>query len=148
VNSLIIGVDSNVLCYALDPAYPEHHKLNGLLLGLSTQNMLAVNPTVIHEAYHALVFGQKWLPEEGRLRLGLLLKHPFILFYSQTKRTCIVALNIANKYGCGGRDSLILANFLLNKIPIVYSHDDELLKLKKVSWKESSVELKDPLSSR
>jgi len=146
VNSLIIGVDSNILCYSLDPAYPEHYKLKGLLLGLSMQNILAVNPTVIHEAYHALVFGQKWVPNEARIRLGLILKHPFILFYSQTKRTCIVALSIAGKYGCGGRDSLVLANFLLNKIPVVYTHDDELLKLKKVSWKESSVELKDPLS--
>jgi len=146
VSSLIIGLDSNVLCYSLDPAYPEHPKLKDLLLGLSTQNMLAINPTVIHEAYHALVFGQKWLPNETKLRLGLVLKHPFILFYSQTKRTCIVALSIAGKYGLGGRDSLVLANFLLNKIPVVYTHDDDLLKLKKVSWKESSVELKDPLA--
>ena len=146
MNSLIIGMDSNILCYSLDPAYSEHPKLKGLLLGLSTQNMLAVNPTVIHEAYHALVFGQKWVPNEAKLRLGLILKHPFILFYSQTKRTCIVALSIADKYGCGGRDSLVLANFLLNKIPVVYTHDDELLKLEKVLWKESSVELIDPLT--
>lgn len=146
MNPLIIGVDSNILCYSLDPAYPEHLKLKGLLLGLSTQNMLAVNPTVIHEAYHALVFGQRWVPNEAKLRLGLILIHPFILFHSQTKRTCIVALAIAGKYGVGGRDSLVLANFLLNKIPVVYTHDDELLKLKKISWKESSVELKDPLA--
>lgn len=56
---MITGLDSNVLCYCLDPAYAEHGRLKYLLIDLSSENRAAVNPTVIHEAYHALVFGQK-----------------------------------------------------------------------------------------
>jgi hypothetical protein len=33
----LIGLDTNILCYALDPAYPEHEKLKNLLFNLSTK---------------------------------------------------------------------------------------------------------------
>jgi predicted nucleic acid-binding protein len=46
---MIIGLDTNILCYALDPAYPEHEKLKDLLFNLSTENRLALNPTIIQE---------------------------------------------------------------------------------------------------
>ena len=59
---MIIGLDTNILCYSLDPAYPEHEKLRGLLLDLSPNNLVAINLIVLREAYHVLVFGQKWLP--------------------------------------------------------------------------------------
>ncbi len=45
---MVAGLDTNILCYALDPAYPEHSKLKGLLLELSPDNRLALNPTIIH----------------------------------------------------------------------------------------------------
>lgn len=142
---MIIGLDTNILCYALDPAYPEHEKVKHLLVTLSPENMVAINPTVLHEAYHTLVYSLEWLPEEAAKRLAALLRHPFIDFYNQTKRTSLIALNISVKYNMGGRDALIAANNIANKISTVYTHDKELLALEKVTWKNEKVAFKDPL---
>jgi predicted nucleic acid-binding protein len=46
----------------------------------------------------------------------------------------------------GGRDALIIANFLANKVSIIYTHDQELLTLQKLSWKNFNLTFKDPLS--
>jgi hypothetical protein len=51
-----------------------------LLLSLSPKRTVAINPTVIHEAYHTLVYGQKFTRAEASSRLGLVLKHPYIIF--------------------------------------------------------------------
>lgn len=144
----MIGLDSNILCYVLDPAYPEHGKLKNLLFNLSPENRAALNPTIFHETYHTLVFGQKWVPSEAVKRLKMLLKHPYIEFFSQTKKTCTIAFNLAMQYKLGGRDSLIIANFLANKVPTIYSHDQELLTKKKISWKNNTVTFKDPLTEK
>jgi predicted nucleic acid-binding protein len=53
---MIVGLDANIICYALDDAYPEHEKLKSLLIDLSPKNQIALNPTTIHETYHTLVF--------------------------------------------------------------------------------------------
>ena len=142
---MITGLDTNILCYALDPAYPEHEKLKNLLISLSPENRVAINPTILHETYHTLVFGQKWVPNEAGRRLKMLLKHPYIEFFSQTKKTCIIALNLALQHKLGGRDALITANFLANKVPTIYTHDQEVLVRKKISWKSFHVAFKDPL---
>jgi len=39
----------------------------------------------------------------------------------------------------------MIANFLANKIPTMYTHDRELVKLEKISWKNSNLTLEDPL---
>ncbi|MGB9915492.1 MAG: type II toxin-antitoxin system VapC family toxin [Candidatus Bathyarchaeales archaeon] len=140
----MIGLDTNILCYALDPAYPEHEKLKTLLLNLSSENRAALNPTIIHETYHTLVFSQKWVTSEAAKRLKMLLKHPYIEFFNQTKKTTAIALTIANQHKLGGRDSLIIANFLANKVPTIYTHDQELLTLKKISWQNNNLTFKDP----
>ncbi len=142
---MITGLDTNILCYALDPAYPEHEKLENLLIGLSLEDRVAINPTILHETYHTLVFAQKWVPSEAGRRLKMLLNHPYIEFFSQTKKTCIIALNLAMQHKFGGRDALIMANFIVNKVPAVYTHDQELLARKKISWKDFHVAFKDPL---
>jgi predicted nucleic acid-binding protein len=142
---LTIGVDTNILCYALDPAYPEHKTLSNLLIDLSPENTIAINPTVLHETYHVLVFYSEWLPKEAANRLSLLLKHPYIEFHNQTKKTSQIALNLAAQHNIGGRDALIIANYLTNKIPTILTHDNELLTLKKISWKNFHVTFKDPL---
>ncbi len=141
----MMGLDTNILCYALDPFYPEHEKLKNLLINLSPENRVALNPTILHETYHTLVLGQKWVPSEAVKRLRLLLKHPYIEFFSQTKKTCAVALSLAKQYRLGGRDSLIVANFLVNKVPIIYTHDQELLIHREISWKNFRIAFKDPL---
>jgi len=143
---MITGLDTNILCYALDPAYPEHEKLKNLLIALSQENSVAINPTTLHETYHALVFGQKWVPSEARRRLKILLKHPYIEFFNQTKKTSIIALDLSVQHKLGGRDALIIANFLANKVSIIYTHDQELLTLQKLSWKNFNLTFKDPLS--
>jgi predicted nucleic acid-binding protein len=142
---MIVGLDSNIICYAFDNAYPEHKKLKELLLNLSPDNKIALNPTTIHEAYHTLVFSQKWAPEESAEALRVLLNNPFAEFYNQTRKTSIIALNLSVKHKFGGRDALITANYIANKIPILYTHDKALLKLQKIIWKNNTLTYKDPL---
>ena len=141
---MTVALDTNILCYALEPAYPEHRILKNLLLNLSSDNNVAVNPTVIHETYHVLVFNLHWLPEEAAHRLSMLLKHPYIEFFNQTRIISQIALRLAVKHDVGGRDALIVANFLANKVPTMYTHDQKLLKLQKMSWKNHSLTFKDP----
>ena len=134
---MTIGLDTNILCYALDSAYPEHKTLSNLLIELSPENTIAINPTVLHETYHVLVFFSEWLPQETAKKLSLLLKHPYIEFYNQTKKISQIALNLAAKHNIGGRDALIIANYLSNKIPTILTHDNELLAQKKFPGKTS-----------
>jgi predicted nucleic acid-binding protein len=141
---MIVGLDTNILCYALDPAYPEHEKLKHLMINLSSENLVALNPTILHEAYHTLVHYLKWTREEAAKRLSEMLKHPYIEYYSQTQKTSLIALNLAAKHNIDGRDALIVANFLFNKIPVMYTHDKELLKQQKITWKNTTLTLKDP----
>ena len=144
---MIAGLDANIICYALDEAYPEHEKLEDLLLNLSPQNRVALNPTTLHEAYHTLVFGQKWVPEDAAKPLKALLKHPHAEFYNQTKQNCNLGLNLSVQHRLGGRDALMIANFLANKVPTILTHNQEILKLHKLSWRNFSVTFKDPLIS-
>ncbi|MGD0804574.1 MAG: hypothetical protein ABSA11_10950 [Candidatus Bathyarchaeia archaeon] len=119
--------------------------MKGLLLSLSPEKTVAINPTVIHEAYHTLVYGQKFTRAEASSRLGLVLNHPYIYFLNQTKRTCQIGLDIANRYMLGGRDALILANYIGGKVPVIYTHDKELVSLQRVVWRSASIEIRDPL---
>jgi predicted nucleic acid-binding protein len=142
---MIVGLDANIICYAFDDAYPEHEKLKDLLLNLSPDNKIALNPTTIHEAYHTLVFSQKWAPKESADALRVLLTNPYAEFFNQTRKTSIIALNLCVQYKLGGRDALITANYIANKTPIIYTHDKALLKLQKITWKNTNLTYKDPL---
>jgi len=141
---MIVGLDTNILCYSLDFAYTENEKLENLLINLSPENLVALNPTVLHEAYHTLVHYLEWTPEEAARRLSALLKHPFVAFLNQTRKTSQTALNLAVKHNIDGRDALMVANLLANKISVMYTHDKELLKLVKITWKNTSLAFKDP----
>jgi predicted nucleic acid-binding protein len=142
---LTTGLDTNILCYSLDPAYPEHAETKDLLLDLSPEKTVAINPTILHETYHTLVYGQKFTAAEAQRRLKLILRHPYIEFYNQTKRTCNIGLDMAARHGLGGRDALIIANYIGNKVPVILTHDSRLLHLKRVSWRTASIEMRDPL---
>src|ERR1035437_8123554 len=113
---MIVGLDANIICYALDDAYPDHENLKCLLLDLSPENKIALNSTTIHEAYHTLVFSQKWTPEESAETLKLLIKNPGAEFFNQTRKTNSIALNLSVQHKLGGRNALIAANFLENQI--------------------------------
>ena len=142
---MIIGLDTNILCYALDKFYPENLKVKDILTTLSPENQVAINPTVLHEAYHTLVFYLEWTPEEAARRLSVMLRHPFIKFYNQTQKTSLIALNLCVKHNFGGRDALIVANYLANKTPVFYTHDKELLCRQKITWKNTNLTVEDPL---
>jgi len=142
---MIIGLDTNIICYALDEDYPENKKLNDLLLNLSQENKVAINPTTLHEAYHVLVFGEKWQPQEASHAIKLLLKNPYIEFYDQTRKTSIIALDLSVQYNLGGRDALIIANYLANQTPTLFTHDRALLKHQKITYKKANLTIKDPL---
>jgi predicted nucleic acid-binding protein len=145
---MIVGLDANIICYALDDAYPEHEKLKGLLIDLSSENKIALNPTTIHEAYHTLVFSQKWTHEDSAETLKLLIRNPDAEFFNQTKKTSNIALNLSAKHKMGGRDALITANFLENRIHTIYTRDKQLLKLQRINWKNVSLTYKDPLQQK
>ena len=142
---MTVALDTNILCYALDPAYPEHEKAVSLLTNLSAENMISINPTVLHETYHVLVFYSQWLPTEATKRLMMILRNPYVKFFSQTKKTSAIALNLAVKYELGGRDALILACNVSNQISIFLTHDKKLLELRKIFWRNSQVSIRDPV---
>jgi predicted nucleic acid-binding protein len=142
---LTVAVDTNILCYALDPAYPEHQTAISLLTDLSQEHTIAINPTVIHETYHVLVFYLEWLPSEALKRLTMILKNPYVKFFSQTKKTSVIALNLAAKYEIGGRDALILACNVSNQISTFLTHEKRLLELQKVLWRDRQISIKDPI---
>ena len=79
---MVTGLDTNVLCFPMDPAFPEHVSASKLLRSLSPEFRIAINPTSLHEAYDTLVYGQRWVREDARTRLGMLLHHPYIEFYN------------------------------------------------------------------
>ncbi len=138
------GLDTNILCYALDPAFPENQRCKKTILGLSAESKIGLNPTVLHEAYHVLVFDQEWDPGEARLRLLSLLNHPYVEFYNQSRRISNLALDVAVRHGLGGRDSLILANLMANNVPVLCIHDKDLVDLKQITEKKFAVKLEDP----
>jgi hypothetical protein len=51
------------------------------------------------------------------------------------------------KHQLGGRDALITADFIANKVPTILTHDQELLTLQKISWKNSHITFKDPTNN-
>ena len=55
-----LGIDTNVLVAYLDADHPSHAEAAPL-----AQRGVALNPTVIHEAYHTLVFKMKWAADEA-----------------------------------------------------------------------------------
>jgi len=79
---ILIGLDSNILAYALDPAFPEHEAAKRAILGADSWY---VNPTVVHEVYHALVFKRKKEPVSAKRKLVEFLADRRTLFMNQTK---------------------------------------------------------------
>jgi predicted nucleic acid-binding protein len=142
---LIVGLDSNILCYAMDPAYPESRICRKYLIDLSPGRRIALNPTVVHETYHVLVYSQKWEPSDARNRLQAIITHPSIAFLNQTRTTSSVGLKIAEDNKIGGRDSLILSNYVTNKVTELHTHDKELTNLRKISWKNTTLNIIDPI---
>ena len=129
-----LGIDTNVLVAYLDGDHPSHGRTHKL-----AQEAVALNPTVVHEAYHTLVFRMKWKATETSRVLREVIADERNLFLNQTLKTTKVGLGIAVENNLGGRDALILANFLSAGIRRMVSFDDELIKLRKVTYGKDAV---------
>ncbi|MFH0848162.1 MAG: PIN domain-containing protein [archaeon] len=138
----LVGLDTNILAYALDPTFPEHERAKTVILSL---NRWAINATVVHETYHTLVFRRKISPRDTRRKIVELLKDRRTNFMNLTEAACLFALNLAASMNLGGRDSLIIGSYLHNKIPQMYSHDEELVKFKKISMRGKTLRITDPI---
>lgn len=91
-----------------------------------------MNPAVVHETYHTLVFKMKWASDDAAEVLTEMLDDNHVLFLNQTKDTTKTGLKFAERYGLGGRDALILANFVNPSVPEFVTFDKELIRLRRV----------------
>ena len=132
-----LGIDTNVLVAFFDKDHPDNRKTKNLM----TFQYHAVNPTIIHEAYHTLVYKQKWRREDAKNTLNDYIDLDTILFLDQTKKVTKLGLEIGAIYGLGGRDSLILANFITNSIERMITFDRELLEAKIIQINERELEI-------
>jgi len=144
---MIYGIDTNILVYILDPLCPENERCKFILDSLSEDFLIALNPTVMHEVYTVLVYARKWERDEARRRLTGLLKDPYVMFHNQTKSASILGLHLANKYKIRGRDALILSNLITNRVNVIYTHDEEVKKLKEITWRDRKLTIKDPIKT-
>jgi predicted nucleic acid-binding protein len=138
----LIGIDTNILAYALDPTFPEHSKAKRAIL---SSNGWAINSTVVHECYHTFVFQRKISPVDSKLKIVELLKDSRTAFLNITRIVSQFSLDLATKTNLGGRNSLIIGCYLYNNIPEIYSHDEELTKLEKVTYKGRHTRIIDPI---
>ena len=123
-----LALDSNVLIAYLDREHPQHDRARSLAF-----KRVALNPTVVHETYHALVFKLKWTPEETGRVLREVLDDADVLFLNQTRETTRIGLELAERYALGGRDALILASFLDSSVSEMVSFDKPIIALGKVT---------------
>lgn len=142
--ALLNGIDSNILVFALDPETKEHpHSVNSITSSVE----LAVNPTVIHETYHTLVFKRKMQPNDATSKLYALIKDRKTHCFNITRTISLYSLDLALEYNLGGRDSLIIGCFLRNGVKILLTHDKELLNLSSLIFRGRKIEFHDPIKS-
>lgn len=133
-----LGIDSNILVAYIAAAHPDHDKVLPIL-----NKGHAVNPTVMHETYHTCVFKLK--AEPGHTTNLLLDYMRRALFLDTTYGTVALGLKIARDHGIGGRDSLILASYLLSgRISKLVTLDRALLEIGKVSHGSHNLKIVSP----
>lgn len=133
-----LGLDSNVLLAYLLPDHPDHPSTKRL-----TGQTHVVNPTVIHETYHAAVFKLKRRPE---LTVRTLLDYlKVVLCLPISAGTVEVALRLALRHTLGGRDALILASYLLSReVDTLVTMDNALLGLREVRLGKKRLHITSP----
>ena len=138
------GIDSSILVYALDPTTDEHVSARDSIL--STQAW-AINPTVVHESYHALVFKRGMSPGDARLKLGAFIRDRRTTFLNLTKTISLFSLDLGPKLSLGGRDALIVGCYLRNGMETTLTHDKDLLSLQRLRFKDREMKFVDPLET-
>jgi len=136
-NKKYLGIDTNVLVAFLDKEHPDNLKTEILV----EYEYTAINPTIIHEAYHTLVYKQKWRSEDAKRVLSDYIDLDTAMFLEQTMSITKLGLRLGVKYELGGRDALILANFLLNSIEKMITFDKKMLGVGKVLMDEMELEI-------
>ncbi|MHA1328390.1 MAG: type II toxin-antitoxin system VapC family toxin [Promethearchaeota archaeon] len=125
------GVDSNIIVYALNKDLPEHLPCKELLINIVNGNELVSIPSIVFmESFHALVKAFNFKETEVKKRLTAIIDSVNINVLDISTSSILLAFEIAEKYGTGGRDSLIAASLLENKIQEIYSHDSDFDKIK------------------
>jgi len=124
------GIDSNILVYALNKDLPEHLPCKELLINIVNGKELVSIPSIVFmECFHTLVKAFKYKEVEVKRRLIAIIDSKNINVLAISTSSILLAFEIAEKYGTGGRDSLIVASLLENKIQEIYSHDTDLDKI-------------------
>jgi predicted nucleic acid-binding protein len=124
------GIDSNVLVYALNKDLPEHLRCKELLINIVKGKELVGIPSIVFmECFHALVKAFNYKEVEVKKRLVAIIDSKNINVLDITTSSILFAFEIAEKYKTGGRDSLIAASLLENKIQEIYSHDSDFDKI-------------------
>ena len=124
------GIDSNILVYALNEDLPEHLPCKELLINIVNGEELVSIPSIVFmESFHALVKAFKYKEVEVKKRLIAIIDSKNINVLDISTSSIILAFEIAENYGTGGRDSLIVASLLENKIQEIYSHDSDFDKI-------------------
>lgn len=133
-----LGLDSNILLAYLIPEHPDHRKTRVLV-----DRKHAVNPTVIHETYHASVFKLKMNPINT---VKTLLDYvDLVLCLPIEVMTVRRGLRLAARHSLGGRDALILASYLLSaKVGTFVTFDNSLLALKEVKTGTRTLTITSP----
>jgi len=111
-------------------------------VGWLAKETIALNPTIIHEAYHTLVFKARWSPEEASRALLDACSDPMNQFANQTVRTTRLGLELAVRHHIGGRDALILASLLGARISEFFTFDGDLIALKRVRFGKATLVIK------
>jgi predicted nucleic acid-binding protein len=140
----VAALDSNILVYSLDPKLPEHEQAKVAILGLKG---LCLNPTIMHETYHTLVFKRKMRAADARLKIVELLEDDRALFGNQTKTVAELCLRLAVKHNLGGRDALIIGCYLCNGMSLMLTHDDRILQLGTLSFEKYQIGFEDPIAT-
>ncbi len=124
------GIDSNILVYALNQDLPEHLPCKELLIDIVNGKELVSIPSIVFmECFHALVKAFKYKEVEVKKRLLAIIDSKNINVLDISTSSILFAFEIAEKYRTGGRDSLIAASLLENKIQEIYSHDKDFDKI-------------------
>lgn len=130
------GLDSNILVYALNKDLPEHVPCKELIINVVNGKELVSIPSIVFmECFHALVKAFNYKEIEVKKRLIAIIDSRNINVLDISTSSILLAFEIAEKYRTGGRDSLIAASLLENKIQEIYSHDsdfDKILLIKRI----------------
>ncbi|MFX1479127.1 MAG: type II toxin-antitoxin system VapC family toxin [Promethearchaeota archaeon] len=125
------GIDSNILVYALNKDLPEHLVCKKLLVNIvNGKELIGIPSIVFMECFHALVKAFEYKEVEVKKRLVAIIDSININVLDISTSSILFAFEIAEKYRTGGRDSLIAASLLENKIQEIYSHDSDFDKIK------------------